>query len=286
MVFFQTPAPSRSSAPFASRQRGPPNEAGSLPSARDQASNLENADTTASNEKMTSSRALVALAVALLAASTGKVPLLSPPVKAVLSFVLPASLGGGSGGAFSSDVAGDDGSTSHLRANRLLSIALRNATSDYDEVRMLALLERKQSKGQRRGFVASARGGIPPPFPPLAPPGKNFKMASDNKLIFFFFPPPLPHIHTRNPARLHRLRMVQVARTRRGGRGGVHRVSEIQGEKVKKKSWRERERELISTSPVVVLLDYSRSLLVWGRTEGARHLDSASRSILVHLQTP
>ena len=245
MVFFQTPAPSRSSAPFASRQRGPPNEAGSLPSARDQASNLENADTTASNEKMTSSRALVALAVALLAASTGKVPLLSPPVKAVLSFVLPASLGGGSGGAFSSDVAGDDGSTSHLRANRLLSIALRNATSDYDEVRMLALLERKQSKGQRRGFVASARGGIPPPF-----------------------------------------RMVQVARTRRGGRGGVHRVSEIQGEKVKKKSWRERERELISTSPVVVLLDYSRSLLVWGRTEGARHLDSASRSILVHLQTP
>ena len=160
-----------------------------MPSARDQASNLENADTTASNEKMTSSRALVALAVALLAASTGKVPLLSPPVKAVLSFVLPASLGGGSGGAFSSDVAGDDGSTSHLRANRLLSIALRNATSDYDEVRMLALLERKQSKGQRRGFVASARGGIPPPFPPLAPPGKNFKMASDNKLIFFSSPP-------------------------------------------------------------------------------------------------
>ena len=88
---------------------------------------------------MPSPRALVALAVALLAASTGKVPLLSPPVKAVLSFVLPASLGGGvfsSGGAVAGD---DDGSTGsgHLRANRLLSIALRNATSDYDEVRLI-----------------------------------------------------------------------------------------------------------------------------------------------------
>lgn len=135
------------------------------------ATNLEKAKTlTPPTASMPSPRALVALAVALLAASTGKVPLLSPPVKAVLSFVLPASLGGGSGGVFSSggDVA-DDRSTGggHLRANRLLSIALRNATSDYDEVRirMVDLLEKKA--GQVRGFRPLVRGrrGFHPTVP-------------------------------------------------------------------------------------------------------------------------
>lgn len=84
---------------------------------------------------MASPRTLVALVVALLVASTGRVPLLSRPVKAVVSFVLPASLGGFVGGGFSFNnggIDGDDGSIG--RGPRLLSIAMRNATSDYDEV--------------------------------------------------------------------------------------------------------------------------------------------------------
>ena len=114
--------------------------------------------TTTDTASMTSYRALVALAVALLAASTGRVPLLSPPVKAVLSFVLPAALGGGGrAGGFSNDVAAenDDGS-SHLRASRLLSIALRNATSDYDEVRGRCCPAQGRSSRLREGSVTDS----------------------------------------------------------------------------------------------------------------------------------
>ncbi len=121
-----------------SKAKGSLNEAGSLPPAARNSKTSKsgrNADDTSNPKKMTSFRALVALAVALMAASTGKVPLLSPPVRAVLSFVRGG--GSGIGAAFSRDVAAidDDGGTGHLRASRLLSIALRNATSDYDEVR-------------------------------------------------------------------------------------------------------------------------------------------------------
>lgn len=128
---------------------------------------------------MASSRALVALVVALLAASTGKVPLLSPPVKAVMSFVLPASLGGSGGRGFSfSNADGDDGSGigSGGRGPRLLSIAMRNATSDYDEVSYIHFLT-EQSK--RKKIEASPGGCGDTEFQSFPPP-KTHKRGRKN----------------------------------------------------------------------------------------------------------
>jgi hypothetical protein len=113
---------------------------------------------------MTSPRGLVALVVALLAASTGRVPFLSPPVRAVLSFVLPGGSGGGAGAGsmFSSnDNAAGDGDDNadgfgSLRASRVLSIAMRNATSDYDEVRRSMIDRKNRRRVSGRG---SNRGG-------------------------------------------------------------------------------------------------------------------------------
>ena len=226
-------------------------------------------------KKMTSSRALVALAVALLAASTGKVPLLSPPVKAVLSFVLPASLGGGSGGVFSSGGdADDDGSTGgggQFRANRLLSIALRNATSDYDEVRgegsslLCSLLEGQAAERGGAGKQADFhhRSSFPPLARSLAPPPTEKNSNKMRKTHLFFFLSSAPH--TQSPARLHRLRVVQVARARRRRRGGVHRVSENQGEEVRAgKEFRRRPPPPRRRR----FLDYSPPLLVSGQRGG------------------
>ena len=130
------------------------------------------------------------LVVALLAATTGKVPLLSPPVKAVVSFVFPSLGGGGNSGSSDASFRGDDddGNGRGLRASRLLSIALRNATSDYDEVRgscgigCCSFPSRKREGEERRRNEKRDSADLPPK--------RNSKMSITMPLLL------LPHTHT------------------------------------------------------------------------------------------
>jgi len=81
---------------------------------------------------MPSSRVLVIALVALLAASTGKVPFFSKPVRAVVSLAFPSS--SSEGALFDGD---GENSSSSRSSRTLLTLAIRNATSDFDEVSLV-----------------------------------------------------------------------------------------------------------------------------------------------------
>lgn len=80
------------------------------------------------------SRTLVIALVALLAASTGKVPFLSKPVGALVSLVFPSSTGGGLFFGGDGSIGDAAASSSRSSPSRMLTLAIRNATSDFDEV--------------------------------------------------------------------------------------------------------------------------------------------------------
>jgi hypothetical protein len=142
------------------------------------------------------------------------------------------------------------------------------------------LLERK-SRGAREtdGREAFATRDSRRSRRRAARPRKTKQTQQDGETSpFLLLPTSSAPLRTRNPARLHRLRVVQVARARRTGRGGLRRVFEIQGEKVRRE---ERKVEMLVdflTSPV-----WSRVLWI---TRRLRSFGSARRALSTLIPHP